>query len=72
MLTEVATEAFGRPLRVTLKTGPPADGDLGMAAAEVPRATIARERASSRAETDPVVRSAMELFRAGHGREEEE
>ena len=64
MLTEVATEAFGRPLRVTFKTGPPADGDLGMAAAEVPRATIARERASSRAETDPVVRSAMELFRA--------
>jgi DNA polymerase-3 subunit gamma/tau len=64
MLTEVATEAFGRPLRVTLKTGPPADGDLGMAASEVPRATIARERASSRAETDPVVRSAMELFRA--------
>ena len=64
MLTEVASEAFGRPLRVTLKTGPPADGDLGLAAAEVPRATIARERASSRAETDPVVRSAMELFRA--------
>ncbi|HZI67616.1 MAG TPA: DNA polymerase III subunit gamma/tau [Thermoanaerobaculia bacterium] len=64
MLTEVAAEAFGRPLRVTLKTGPPADGDLGMAAQEVPRATIARERASSRAETDPVVRSAMELFRA--------
>lgn len=64
MLTEVASEAFGRTMRVTLKTGPPADGDLGMAAQEVPRATIARERASSRAETDPVVRSAMELFRA--------
>ena len=64
MLTEVASEAFGKPMRVTLKTGPPADGDLGMAAQEVPRATIARERASSRAETDPVVRSAMELFRA--------
>jgi DNA polymerase-3 subunit gamma/tau len=64
MLTEVASEAFGRPIRVTLKTGPPADGDLGLAAQEVPRATIARERASSRAETDPVVRSAMELFRA--------
>ena len=64
MLTEVASEAFGKAMRVTLKTGPPADGDLGMAAQEVPRATIARERASSRAETDPVVRSAMELFRA--------
>jgi hypothetical protein len=64
MLTDVASEAFGRTMRVTLKTGPPADGDLGMAAQEVPRATIARERASSRAETDPVVRSAMELFRA--------
>ena len=64
MLTEVASEAFGKPMRVTLKTGPPADGDLGLAAQEVPRATIARERASSRAETDPVVRSAMELFRA--------
>ncbi len=64
LLTEVAREAFGRPLRVVLKTGPPADGDLGQAAREVPRESISRERASNRAETDPVVRSAMELFRA--------
>ncbi|HYB53072.1 MAG TPA: hypothetical protein VEG84_04325, partial [Thermoanaerobaculia bacterium] len=63
LLSEVAREAFGRPLRVVLRTGPPVDGDLGKAAREVPRATIARERASSRAETDPVVRSALELFR---------
>jgi DNA polymerase-3 subunit gamma/tau len=62
LLTEVAREAFGRPLRVVLKTGPPADGDLGKAAREVPRSTIARERASSKAESDPVVRSALELF----------
>lgn len=64
LLSEVAREAFGRPLRVVLRTGPPADGDLGQAAREVPRSTISRERAVSRAETDPVVRSAMELFRA--------
>ena len=64
LLSDVATEAFGRPMRVTLRTGPPADGDLGKAAAEVPPSTIAREHATSRAETDPVVRSAMELFRA--------
>ncbi|HMA18880.1 MAG TPA: DNA polymerase III subunit gamma/tau [Thermoanaerobaculia bacterium] len=64
ILSETASEAFGRPMRVRLQTGPPSDGDLGKAAKEVPRATIARERASSRAETDPVVRSAMELFRA--------
>ena len=63
LLAEVAREAFGRPLKVVLRTGPPADGDLGKAALEVPGATIARERASSRAETDPVVRSALELFR---------
>ena len=63
LLSDVAREAFGRALRVVLKTGPPTDGDLGKAAREVPRATIARERASSRAETDPVVRSALELFR---------
>ena len=63
LLTEVARQAFGRPLRIVLKTGPPADGDLGKAAREVPRSTIARERASSRAESDPMVRSAMELFR---------
>jgi DNA polymerase-3 subunit gamma/tau len=62
LLTEVAREAFGRPMRVVLRTGPPADGDLGKAAREVPRATIARERASTRAESDPMVRSAMELF----------
>jgi DNA polymerase-3 subunit gamma/tau len=64
LLTEVAREAFGRPLRIVLKTGPPADGDLGQAAREVPREAISRERASNRAEIDPVVRSAMELFRA--------
>ena len=62
VLTEVAREAFGRPIKIVLKTGPPADGDLGNAAREVPRATIARERASTRAESDPMVRSAMELF----------
>jgi DNA polymerase III subunit gamma/tau len=62
LLAEVAREAFGRPLKVVLKTGPPADGDLGKAAREVPRSTIARERASSRAESDPMVQSAMELF----------
>ena len=62
LLADVAREAFGRPMRIVLKTGPPADGDLGKAAREVPRSTIARERASTRAETDPMVRSAMELF----------
>ena len=62
LLGEVAREAFGRPMRIVLKTGPPADGDLGKAAREVPRATISRERASTRAEADPMVRSAMELF----------
>jgi DNA polymerase-3 subunit gamma/tau len=62
LLADVAREAFGRPMRVVLKTGPPADGDLGKAAREVPRATISRERASTRAEADPMVRSAMELF----------
>jgi DNA polymerase-3 subunit gamma/tau len=64
LLSDLASEAFGRPMRVVLKTGPPADGDLGKAAQDVPRATIAREHATSRAETDPVVRSAMDLFRA--------
>ena len=51
-------------MRVRLLTGPPADGDLGKAARDVPRATLAREHATTRAETDPVVRSAMDLFRA--------
>jgi DNA polymerase III gamma/tau subunit len=63
LLGEVAREAFGRPLRIVLKTGPPADGDLGQAAREVPREALSRERASNKAETDPVVRSALELFR---------
>jgi DNA polymerase-3 subunit gamma/tau len=63
LLSDVAREAFGRSLRIVLRTGPPVDGDLGKAAREVPSDTLARERASSRAETDPVVRSALELFR---------
>ncbi|HLN92696.1 MAG TPA: DNA polymerase III subunit gamma/tau, partial [Thermoanaerobaculia bacterium] len=36
ILSETASEAFGRPMRVRLQTGPPADGDLGKAAQEVP------------------------------------
>jgi DNA polymerase III subunit gamma/tau len=64
LLSEAAREAFGRPLKVTLRTGPPADGDLGKAARDVPGEALSRERASSRVESDPVVRSAMELFRA--------
>lgn len=64
LLSEVAREAFGRPLKIVLEIGPPADGDLGNAAREVPREAISRERASKRAENDPVVRSAMDLFRA--------
>ncbi|MCA1611986.1 MAG: DNA polymerase III subunit gamma/tau [Acidobacteria bacterium] len=64
LLGDVVREAFGRALRVVLKTGPPADGDLGQVAREVPGEALSRERASNRAETDPVVRSAMELFRA--------
>ena len=63
LLAEVAREAFGRPMRIVLKTGPPADGDLGNVARDLPVATISRERASTRAESDPMVKSAMELFR---------
>ncbi|HMF08904.1 MAG TPA: DNA polymerase III subunit gamma/tau [Thermoanaerobaculia bacterium] len=63
LLSEIAREAFGRALKVALKTGPPADGDLGKAARDVPRDSLSRERASSRVERDPVVRSALELFR---------
>ena len=63
LLAEVAREAFGRPLKVVLKTGPPADGDLGQAARDVDPGALSRERASSRVEADPVVRSALELFR---------
>ena len=62
LLGDAAREAFGRPLRIVLRTGPPADGDLGRAARAVPQSTISRERASSKAEADPMVRSAMELF----------
>ncbi len=63
LLAEAAREAFGRPLKIALKTGPPADGDLGQAARDVDPGALSRERASSRVEADPVVRSALELFR---------
>jgi len=63
LLAEVAREAFGRPLKIALRTGPPADGDLGQAARDVDPGALSRERATSRVEADPVVRSALELFR---------
>lgn len=63
LLAEAAREAFGRPLAVRLVTGPPANGDLAAAAREVPPQVLSRERASNRAQEDPMVQKAMELFR---------
>ena len=63
LLAEAAREAWGRPLTIRLTTGPPQDGDLAAAAREVPRQVLSRERASSRAQDDPMVQKAMALFR---------
>jgi DNA polymerase-3 subunit gamma/tau len=63
LLAEAAREAFGRPLTIRLVTGPPANGDLAAAAREVAPQVLSRERASSRAQEDPMVQKAMELFR---------
>ena len=63
LLNETAREAFGRPLSVRLTTGPPRDGDLAAAAREVPPQVLSRERASTRAQDDPMVQKAMALFR---------
>ena len=63
LLNEEAGNAFGRPLAVRLTTGPPVDGDLAAAAREVPPQVLARERATTRAQDDPMVQKAMALFR---------
>jgi DNA polymerase-3 subunit gamma/tau len=63
LLAEAAREAFGRPLAVRLTTGPPVNGDLTAAARDVPPQVLSRERASSRAQDDPMVQKAMALFR---------
>jgi DNA polymerase-3 subunit gamma/tau len=63
LLGEAAREAFGRPLAVRLTTGPPVNGDLAQAARDVPKQVLSRERASSRAQDDPMVQKAMALFR---------
>jgi len=63
MLTEEAAQAFGHALAVRLTTGPPVNGDLAAAAREVPAPVLARERAATRAQDDPMVQKAMALFR---------
>jgi DNA polymerase-3 subunit gamma/tau len=63
LLTEEAAEAYGRALTVRLTTGPPVNGDLAAAAREVPAPVLARERAATRAQDDPMVQKAMALFR---------
>ncbi len=63
LLTEEAAQAFGRRLAVRLTTGPPVNGDLAAAAREVPTQVLARERAATRAQDDPMVQKAMALFR---------
>ena len=62
-LSEAAREAYGRELTIRLVTGPPADGNLTEAARQVPAQVLSRERASSRAQEDPMVQKAMALFR---------
>jgi DNA polymerase III subunit gamma/tau len=62
-LAEAAEEAFGRPIPVRLVTGPPADGDLTAAAREIPPEVLSKERASNKAEKDPMVKQVMSLFR---------
>jgi len=63
LLTDEAAQVFGRPLSVRLTTGPPVNGDLAAAAREVPAPVLARERAATRAQDDPMVQKAMALFR---------
>jgi DNA polymerase III subunit gamma/tau len=63
LLSEAAKEAYGRELTIRLLTGPPADGNLTEAARRVPPQVLSRERASSRAQEDPMVQKAMALFR---------
>jgi DNA polymerase-3 subunit gamma/tau len=63
LLSEAAKETWGRELTVRLLTGPPADGNLTEAARRVPPQVLSRERASSRAQEDPMVQKAMALFR---------
>lgn len=62
-LAEAAAETFGRKLSVRLILGPPADGNLARAAAEVPAAVLKKERAAIRAEKDPMVQMAISLFK---------
>jgi hypothetical protein len=63
LLSEAARETWGRDLAIRLLTGPPADGNLTEAARRVPPQVLTRERASSRAQEDPMVQKAMALFR---------
>jgi hypothetical protein len=63
LLTEAAREAYGRELAIRFVTGPPADGNLTEAARRVPTQVLSRERASNKAQDDPMVQKAMELFR---------
>jgi DNA polymerase-3 subunit gamma/tau len=62
LLSEAAAEAFGRPMKLRIVTGPPRDGNLTEAAREVPPQVLSRERAIGRAQEDPMVRKAMVLF----------
>ncbi|MGH9441422.1 MAG: DNA polymerase III subunit gamma/tau [Thermoanaerobaculia bacterium] len=63
LLSETAREVYGRDLAIRFVTGPPADGNLTEAARQVPPQVLSRERASSRAQEDPMVQKAMALFR---------
>ncbi len=63
LLSEAAREVYGRDLTIRLVSGPPADGNLTEAARTVPPQVLSRERASSRAQEDPMVQKAMALFR---------
>jgi len=63
ILSEAASEVFGGIREIRLVSGPPADGNLTEAARTVPPEVLARERAIDRAQDDPMVRRAVDLFR---------
>jgi DNA polymerase-3 subunit gamma/tau len=72
ILAEAAAEVFGSPREIRLVSGPPADGNLTEAARTVPPEVLARERAIGRAQDDPMVRRAVDLFRGEVTEVEEE
>jgi len=62
-LDQIVQDVFGEKRQLLLELSPPPEGDLKEAAASLTKEEIKKDRLSGRVYADPLVQTALEVFR---------